>query len=106
MEGDASCTAVSWRRNNASDITVTWFARTATAPGGTGWSYAFNDWRSNAFGANDHEADWEKIFIYLSESESGGTPREAGRTPRTRRPATTSGAGGTIRSWRRSASTP
>ena len=33
--------------------------------------YAFNDWRSNFFGANDHEADWEKIFIYLSESESG-----------------------------------
>jgi hypothetical protein len=33
--------------------------------------YAFNDWRSNYFGANDHEADWEKIFIYLSESESG-----------------------------------
>ena len=33
--------------------------------------YAFNDWRSNVFGANDHEADWEKIFIYLSESEAG-----------------------------------
>src|SRR5215213_6171818 len=33
--------------------------------------YAFNDWRSNVFGANDHEADWEKIFIYLSESEEG-----------------------------------
>jgi hypothetical protein len=33
--------------------------------------YAFNDWRSNFFGANDHEADWEKIFVYLSESEDG-----------------------------------
>jgi hypothetical protein len=33
--------------------------------------YAFNDWRSNVFGANDHEADWEKIFIYLSESDDG-----------------------------------
>src|SRR5918998_1129141 len=33
--------------------------------------YAFNDWRSNVFGANDHEADWEKIFVFLSESESG-----------------------------------
>jgi hypothetical protein len=29
--------------------------------------YAFNDWRSNFFGANDHEADWEKVFVYLSE---------------------------------------
>jgi hypothetical protein len=33
--------------------------------------YPFNDWRSGFFGANDHEADWEKIFIYLSESEDG-----------------------------------
>ena len=33
--------------------------------------YPFNDWRSNFFGANNHEADWEKVFIYLSESESG-----------------------------------
>src|SRR5215203_1589810 len=33
--------------------------------------YAFNDWRSNVFGANDHEADWEKLFVFLSESESG-----------------------------------
>jgi hypothetical protein len=31
--------------------------------------YPFNDWRSGFFGANDHEADWEKIFIYLSEWE-------------------------------------
>jgi hypothetical protein len=33
--------------------------------------YPFNDWRSGFFGANDHEADWEKVFIYLSESEAG-----------------------------------
>ena len=33
--------------------------------------YPFNNWRSGFFGANDHEADWEKTFIYLSESESG-----------------------------------
>ncbi len=33
--------------------------------------YPFNDWRSGFFGANDHEADWEKVFVYLSESEAG-----------------------------------
>lgn len=33
--------------------------------------YAFNDWRSGFFGANDHEADWEKAFVYLAESPSG-----------------------------------
>jgi len=33
--------------------------------------YAFNDWRSGFYGANDHEGDWEKISVYLSESETG-----------------------------------
>ena len=33
--------------------------------------YPFNDWRSGFFGANDHEADWEKVFVYLSEAEEG-----------------------------------
>jgi uncharacterized small protein (DUF1192 family) len=33
--------------------------------------YPFNDWRSGFFGANDHEADWETVFVYLSESETG-----------------------------------
>ena len=29
--------------------------------------YPFNNWRSGFFGANDHEADWEMICLYLSE---------------------------------------
>lgn len=29
--------------------------------------YPFNNWRSGFFGANDHEADWEMISLYLSE---------------------------------------
>jgi hypothetical protein len=33
--------------------------------------YPFNDWRSGFFGANDHEADWEKVMVFLSESETG-----------------------------------
>ncbi len=33
--------------------------------------YAFNDWRSGYYGANDHEADWEKVFVYLSEDHEG-----------------------------------
>ena len=37
--------------------------------------YPFNDWRSGFFGANDHEADWEKVIIYLSESETTGEVR-------------------------------
>ncbi len=33
--------------------------------------YPFNNWRSGFFGVNDHESDWEMIYIYLSESDSG-----------------------------------
>jgi hypothetical protein len=33
--------------------------------------YPFNNWRSGFFGVNDHEADWEMIYVYLSESEEG-----------------------------------
>lgn len=31
--------------------------------------YPFNDWRTGFFGANDHEADWEMVCVYLSETE-------------------------------------
>lgn len=34
--------------------------------------YAYNNWRSGFSGANDHEADWEMIAVYLSESEVDG----------------------------------
>jgi hypothetical protein len=33
--------------------------------------YPFNNWRSGFFGANDHEADWEMIYVYLSETDLG-----------------------------------
>jgi hypothetical protein len=36
--------------------------------------YAMNPWRSGFFGANDHEADWEQIFVYLSDE--GDRPPE------------------------------
>ncbi len=33
--------------------------------------YAMNDWRSSFGGANDHEADWEQVTIYLTEGADG-----------------------------------
>jgi hypothetical protein len=36
--------------------------------------YAMNDWRSSFYGVNDHEADWEQLFVFLEEVE-GGEPR-------------------------------
>ncbi len=33
--------------------------------------YPYNNWRSGFFGANDHEADWEMISIYLYKRADG-----------------------------------
>jgi hypothetical protein len=33
--------------------------------------YAMNDWRSSFAGVNDHEADWEQVFVYLTEQPDG-----------------------------------
>ena len=33
--------------------------------------YVMNDWRSSFHGVNDHEADWEQVFVYLSDEEDG-----------------------------------
>ncbi|TDQ53418.1 hypothetical protein EV190_104208 [Actinorugispora endophytica] len=34
--------------------------------------YAMNDWRSVYGGVNDHEADWEKVTVYLVQTPEGG----------------------------------
>ncbi|MPY93626.1 MAG: hypothetical protein GEV08_11360 [Acidimicrobiia bacterium] len=34
--------------------------------------YAMNDWRSSFGGANDHEADWEQVTVYLAAPPEGG----------------------------------
>ncbi|RMF01588.1 MAG: hypothetical protein D6768_10320 [Chloroflexi bacterium] len=37
---------------------------------------AMNDWRSSFYGVNDHEADWEQVFVYLSdEGDAEPIPR-------------------------------
>lgn len=33
--------------------------------------YTMNNWRSGFYGVNDHEADWEQVFIYLSDDANG-----------------------------------
>ncbi len=33
--------------------------------------YPYNNWRSGFFGANDHEADWEMIYVYAWETSNG-----------------------------------
>ncbi len=33
--------------------------------------YAMNNWRSSFLGINDHEADWEQIFVFLTDPKFG-----------------------------------
>ena len=48
-----------------------YYGRVVRAAGWTVLQYLFffpmNNWRSRFFGANDHEADWEQMFVYLYE---------------------------------------
>lgn len=38
--------------------------------------YVMNNWRSGFYGVNDHEADWEQVFVYLSdEGDAPPIPR-------------------------------
>lgn len=37
--------------------------------------YVYNNWRSGFSGANDHEADWEMVTVYLAEREGGSVAR-------------------------------
>lgn len=37
--------------------------------------YAMNDWRSSFHGVNDHESDWEQIFVYLTEEDGELLPQ-------------------------------
>lgn len=36
--------------------------------------YVMNDWRTHFGGANDHEADWEQVFVYLEDRPEGPRP--------------------------------
>ncbi len=56
--------------------------------------YPFNDWRSGFFGANDHEADWEKVFSTSPRRRTGRSAPNGWPTRHTTTRGTTSGAGG------------
>jgi hypothetical protein len=36
--------------------------------------YFMNDWRTTFGGANDHEADWEQVFLFLEDGVDGAQP--------------------------------
>lgn len=80
VPGDtAAAAALAYRRIMERDPHYVYYGRVVRE---NGWIalqywffYAFNNWRSAFFGANDHEADWEMTTVYLSQSEQDGTVR-------------------------------
>ncbi len=71
------------------------------------WFFSFfNDWRSRAYGVNDHEGDWEQVTVYLVDERDRRCRRRPGsRSPRTTSRALTSGDVGTTPTSRSSTGT-
>lgn len=73
--GTAAAAEVGYRDLLTGDDRRVYYGRIVRAGGWTVLHYLFfyvmNDWRSTFHGANDHEADWEQIFVYLYETDDG-----------------------------------
>jgi hypothetical protein len=73
--GTAAAADIKYRDMRRQDPRYVYYGRIIREGGYIVLSYHFfsvmNDWRSSFYGVNDHEVDWEKIFIYLSDEEDG-----------------------------------
>ena len=76
--GTAAAAQVKYADALMSDPRVLYHARVVRRNGWIVLHYLFfyfmNDYRSTFGGANDHEADWEQIFIYLDDAPDGPRP--------------------------------
>lgn len=76
VPGDSAAAAIiACRRRPEAERVYPYYGRVVRE---NGWTvlqywvfYPFNNWRSGFFGANDHEADWEMIAVYLYERSDG-----------------------------------
>jgi hypothetical protein len=76
VPGDtAAAAALAYRRLMAEQERYAYYGRVVRQNGWVAlqywFFYPFNNWRSGFYGANDHEADWEMIYIYLYETAAG-----------------------------------
>jgi chaperonin cofactor prefoldin len=71
--GTAASAQIQYARIFEEDPVYAYYGRVVRAGRYTVLSYQFlyamNDWRSSFFGVNDHEADWEQVFVYLSAGD-------------------------------------
>jgi hypothetical protein len=73
--GTVAAAEVRYRELRRDDPRRVYYGRAVRAGGWTVLHYLFfytmNDWRSSFFGVNDHETDWEQVFVYLCEDLAG-----------------------------------
>ncbi len=76
--GTTSAAEKTYRELQAATTRYTYYGRVLRQDGYIVLHYLFfycmDDWRSSFYGVNNHEADWEQIFVYL-EDDSGDSPQ-------------------------------
>lgn len=69
--GTAAAAEIATRALAAQDPRLVYYGRVVREGGWIALHYLFfypmNDWRSGFHGVNDHEADWEQVFVYLAD---------------------------------------
>ncbi len=73
--GTAAAAAIKYQEMLRSDPRRVYYGRVVRTGGWIVLQYLFffamNPWRSFYNGANDHESDWEQVFVYLYEGQDG-----------------------------------
>lgn len=73
--GTAAAAHESYQRMQAADERYVYYGRVVRKSGYIALQYWFfycmNDWRTGFHGVNDHEADWEQVVVYLTETDDG-----------------------------------
>ena len=76
--GTAAAAQVKYARARDADPRFVYFGRVVRSSGWIVLQYLYfyfmNDYRSTFHGANDHEADWEQVFVYLDDAPTGPKP--------------------------------
>ncbi|HIP70202.1 MAG TPA: hypothetical protein EYH05_02260, partial [Anaerolineae bacterium] len=78
-QGTTAAAEIQYQEMREEDPRHVYYGRVLREGGYTILHYLFffpmNDWRSTFHGVNDHEADWEQVFIYLVEEDDDLKPR-------------------------------
>jgi len=76
--GTAAAASVEYEAIRARDPRYVYHGRVLRSEGWVilhyNFFYAMNDYRSTFAGANDHEADWEQLFVFLDDAPGGPVP--------------------------------